>query len=90
MPSESSSSDSDNKDDDYTSPSYTSSTVPTAAGPDRTSRRKHRRVAAPYHRAEGKPKRKELWADTDIMAGSDVPAFLLGSPASVLRSDRHC
>jgi hypothetical protein len=88
--SESSFSNSDNIDDDHTSPSCSSSPVPTVAGPDRTSRRKHRRIAAPYHRAEGKPKRKELWADTDIMAGSDVPAFLLGSPASVLRSDRHC
>jgi hypothetical protein len=61
-------------DDDYTYPSYTSSPVPMAAGPDRTSRRKHRRIAAPYHRAEGKLKRKELWADMDIMAGSNVPA----------------
>lgn len=61
-------------DDDYTSPSYTSLPVPMAAGPDRTSRRKHRRIAAPYHRAEGRPKRKELWADTYIMAGSNVPA----------------
>jgi hypothetical protein len=88
--SESSSSDSDGIDDDYTSPSYSSSPVPTVAGPDRTSRRKHRRIAAPYRRAEGKPRRKELWADTDIMARSNVPAFLLGSPASVLHSDRHC
>jgi hypothetical protein len=88
--SESSSSDGDGIDDDHTSPSYSSSLVPAVAGPDRTSRRKHRRIAAPYHRAEGKSKRKELWANTDIMAGSDVPAFLLGSPASVLRSDRHC
>jgi hypothetical protein len=88
--SESSSSDGDGIDDDHTCPSYSSSPVPTAAGPDRTSRHKHRRIAAPYHRAEGKPKRKELWADTDIMAGSDVPAFLLGSADSVLRSDRHC
>lgn len=88
--SESSSSSDDGIDDDHTSPSHSSSPVPTAAGPDRTSRRKHRRIAAPYHRAEGKPKRKELWANMDIMAGSNVPAFLLGSPASVLRSDRHC
>jgi len=85
--SESSSSDGD---DDHTSPSYSSSPVPTAVGPDRTSRRKHRRIAAPYHRAEGKTKRKELWVDTDIMAGSAVPIFLLGSPASVLHPDRHC
>jgi hypothetical protein len=88
--SESSSSDGDGIDDDHTSLSYSSSPVPTAGGPDRTSRRKHRRIAAPYRRAEGRPKRKELWADTDIMAGSDVPVFLLGSPVSVLRSDRHC
>lgn len=78
--SESSSSDDGGIDDDHTSPSYSPSPVPTAAGPDRTSRRKHRRIAAPYHRAEVKPKRKELWVDTDIMAGSEVPAFLLGSP----------
>ena len=84
--SESSSSDSDDIDDDHSSSSRSSSPVPVAAGPDRTSRRKHRHIAAPYRRAEGKSKRKELWADAD----SDVPAFLLGSPASVLRSDRHC
>jgi hypothetical protein len=58
----------------YTSPSYPSSPVPMAAGPDRTSRRKHRRIAAPYYRAEGKPKRKEMWVDTYIMSGSNVPA----------------
>jgi hypothetical protein len=84
------SSSSDGIDDDHTSLSYSSSPVPTAAGPDRTSRRKHRRIAAPYHRAEGKPKRKELWVDTNTLAGSEVPAFLLGSPASVLHPDRHC
>lgn len=61
-------------DDDHTSPFYTSSPVLMAAGPDRTSRRKHRRIAAPYHRTEGMPKRKELWVDTYIMAGSNVPA----------------
>jgi hypothetical protein len=87
--SESSSSD-DGIDDDHASPSYSSSPVPTAAGPDRTPRRKPRRIAAPYHRAEEKPKRKELWVDTDIMAGSKVPALLLGLPASILRSDSHC
>jgi hypothetical protein len=88
--SESSSSDGDGIDDDHTSSSYSLSPVPKAVGPDRTSRRKHRRIAAPYHRAEGKPKRKELWVDTDIMAGSEAPAFLLGSLALVLRPDRHC
>jgi hypothetical protein len=90
--SEPSSSDSDSIDDNHTSPSYSLSPVPTTVGPDRTSRRKHRRIATPYHRAEGKPKRKELWTDTDIMAAREVPAFLLGSPASVLvlRPDRHC
>ena len=85
-----SSSDGDGIDDDHTSSSYSSLPVPTAVGPDRTSRRKHRRIAAPYHRAEGKPKRKELWVVTDIMAGREEPAFLLVSPASVLRPDRHC
>ncbi|KAN0116130.1 hypothetical protein V8E52_006187 [Russula decolorans] len=84
--SESSSSDGDGIDDDHSSSSYSLSPVSTAAGPNRTSRRKHRHISAPYRRAEGKSKRKELWADTD----SDVPAFLLGSPASLLRSDRHC
>jgi hypothetical protein len=86
--SDSSSSDGDGIDDYHTPPSYSSSPVPTAAGPDRTSRRKHRRIAAPYRRAEGKPKRKELWVDTNTAAGSEVPAFLLGSPASVLYPDR--
>ena len=82
--SESSSSDGDGIHDDHTSPSYSSSPVPTAAGPDRTYRRKHRRIAAPYHRAEGKPKRKELWVNTNTTARSEVPAFLLESPASAL------
>lgn len=86
--SESSSSDGDGIDDDHTSPSYSSSPVSTAAGPDRTIHRQiRRRIAAPYHRAERKPKRKELWAGMDIKVGSNV---LLGPPASVLRPDRHC
>ncbi len=81
------SSSSSDGDDDHTSPSYSSSPVPAAAGPDRSSRRRrHRRNAAPYHREGGTSKRKELWVDTDV-AGSEVPAFLLGSPAGVLRSD---
>lgn len=88
--SESSSSSDDSIDDYHTSPSYTLKPVLTAVGPDRTSRRKHRRIATPYRRAEGKPKRKELWVDTDIMLGSEVPAFLLESLASVLSPDRHC
>jgi len=88
--SESSSSDGDGIEDNHTSPSYSSSPVSTAVGPDRTSRRKHRRIAAPYHRAEGKPKRKELLFDTDIVAGSDVPTFLPELPAPVQRPDRHC
>lgn len=68
-----SSSDGDSIDDDHISPSYSSSPVSTAAGPDRTPRRKHRRRnAAPYHCAERKPKIKELWADTDIKVGSNV------------------
>jgi hypothetical protein len=62
-----------------------------AAGPDRLSRRKHRRRnAAPYHRARGIPKRKELWVDKDTKQGSEVPAFLLGSLPRILRSGRHC
>jgi hypothetical protein len=88
--SESSSSDGDGIANPHAFLSYSTSPVPTVVGPDRTSRRKHRRIAAPYNRAEGKPKRKELWVNTDIMAGSEVPTFLLGSTASVLLPDRHC
>ena len=80
---------SDDGIDDHHASSYSSSLVPTAAGPDRTSLRKNRRIAAPYHRAERKPRRKELWVDTDNIAGREVPVFLLGSPASVLCPDRH-
>ncbi len=78
--SDSSSSDDGDINDDRTYSSYSSSPTPAAGGPDRAPRHKHRRIAAPYHRAVGKPKRKELWIDTDISAGSEVPAFLLGSP----------
>lgn len=88
-----SSSDGGDIDDDRMSPSCFSS--PTLAvlgprGPDRSSRRKHRRLtAAPYQRA-GIPKRKELWADTGSRRGIEVPAFLPGSPSRGLRSGRHC
>jgi hypothetical protein len=48
---------------------------------DRSSRRKSRRsAAAPYRRAGGKPKRKELWADAETRVGGEVPAFLLKPP----------
>jgi hypothetical protein len=48
---------------------------------DRSSRRKSRRItAAPYHRAGGKPKRKELWAEANTRAGGEVPDFLLRPP----------
>ena len=54
-----------------------------SSNPDRTSRRRLRRgAAAPYHRAGGKLKRKELWADADSPAGSEVPDFLLGPPTA--------
>ncbi|KAH9956203.1 hypothetical protein BC827DRAFT_814261 [Russula dissimulans] len=91
--SETSSSDGDiDDDDDYDCPSRCSSAVE-APRPDRSSRRKLRRcVASPYSRIGGKPKRKELWVDVDISAGSE-PAFPLASPTSdrprVLRSGRH-
>jgi len=75
-PSESSS-ESDIEDD------YHPAFHPSSSSPDRTSRRKLRRGAAsPYHRAGGKLKRKELWADADTPAGSEVPDFLLGSPTT--------
>jgi hypothetical protein len=61
-------------EDDYNPAFYSSS-----SSPDRTSRRKLRRgAAAPYRRAGGTLKRKELWADADTPAGSEVPDFLLG------------
>ena len=83
--SESSSDDGDIEDHDIP-PFCSSLPAPMAGGPDRSSRRKHRRrTAAPYHRAGGIRKRKELWVD-----GSKVPAFLLGSRHQVLRSGRHC
>jgi len=58
---------------------------PASHSSDRSSRRKSRRksrrsAAAPYHRAGGKPKRKELWADADTRAGGVVPVFLLRPP----------
>jgi hypothetical protein len=82
--SESSSDDGDIED--HNMPFCSSLPAPMAGGPDRSSRRKHRRrTAAPYHRAGGIRKRKELWVD-----GSKVPAFLLGSRHQVLRSGRHC
>lgn len=69
--------------DDDIPPFYSSLPAPTAGGPDRPSRRKHRRrTAAPYHRAGGIRKRKELWVDTVTGRGSEVPAFLLESPSS--------
>ena len=78
-----SSSDSGDIDDDDIPPFYSSLLAPMAGGPDRSSRRKHRRlIAAPYHRAGGIRKRKELWADTVTGRESDVPAFLLESPSS--------
>jgi len=83
-PSESSS-ESDIEDDKH--PTFHSS----SSSPDRTSRRKLRHgVAAPYHRAGGKLKRKELWVDADTPAGSEVPDFLLGPPTTgrPLRSGR--
>ena len=85
-----SSSDGGDIDDDDMSPSCFSSPTLAARGPDRSSRRKHRRLtAAPYHRAGGIPKRKEFWMDTDSKRGIEVPAFLLESPSRGLRS-RHC
>ncbi|KAI0292529.1 hypothetical protein BC826DRAFT_1105424 [Russula brevipes] len=79
--SESSTSDTDADDDyDYPLRSLLREVVP---GPDRSSRRSfRRRVAAPYRRAGGKSKRKELWVDIDARAESRVPAFLLGLPTT--------
>jgi hypothetical protein len=57
-----------------------------SSNPDRPSRRRLRRgAAAPYHRAGGKLKRKELWADADAPARSEVPDFLLGGPPTAGR-----
>ena len=51
---------------------------PASRSSDRSSRRKSRRNAtAPYHRAGGNPKRKELWTDAGTRAGGEVPVFLL-------------
>ena len=83
-----SSSDGSDIDDDHTSHSCSSSPVSAAVGPNRSSRRKHC-TAAPYHRAVKIPKRKEMWVDTDTRPGSEVPAFLLGSPPRLLRSGRR-
>jgi len=53
------------------------------SSPDRLSRRQHRRrTVAPYPRA-GKPKRKELWLNSEV-----VPAILLSPPFSLDRRTR--
>ena len=78
-PSESSS---ENDVEDDHNPAFHSS----SSNPDRTSRRRLRRgAAAPYHRAGGKLQRKELWADADAPAGSEIPDFLLGGPPTAGR-----
>ncbi|KAI9462641.1 hypothetical protein F5148DRAFT_219180 [Russula earlei] len=72
------SSDGDMDDDEVGDGDYNTSAV-AARVPDRSSRRKLRRsAAAPYFRAGGKAKRKELWVDRDTGVGT----LLLMSPTT--------